>query len=315
MARDLTIATAGGLASAALYLATLTDAPVALMLAYLALLPLCAVGLGWGISASAIAALIAAVVVAVIASVTVGVTFALAYSAPAVVAVWLLLRSRAASDGKTTWYPLGALVVWLALYACGAFALMALIAGDSGVREAVAAIEKILTPLMQVGQSPEVAVLIRAISQHFAAIVICSWMVMVLVNLALAQGVLQRFKRNLRPWPPAAAIALPGWYTLVTVGAAALALAARLLDLETVGFIARNVALGLLVPFFLVGLAVVHVWARQWPAKMVILAGFYLLLLVSGWVSLVAVSGLGFMEQWLRLRRRFAGPGSQEDEQ
>lgn len=315
MGRDLTIATAGGLASAALYLATLTDAPIALMLAYLALLPLYAVGLGWGTGAAAIAALIAAVAVALVASMVVGLTFALAYSVPAVMVVRLSLRSRAEPDGKVTWYPVGPLVTWLSLYACGGFMLMALIAGDSGVREVVAAIEKILSGVVLVDQNPEVAVIVRAISEHFPAIVICSWMVMVLVNSVLAQGVLQRFKRNLRPWPEAAMITLPAWYTLVTVGAAALALVARLAGLDTVGFIARNAALGLLVPFFLVGLAVVHVWARRWPAKMAILAGFYLLLLVSGWVALVAVSGLGFMEQWLHLRRRFAGTGSQEDEQ
>jgi hypothetical protein len=64
-----------------------------------------------------------------------------------------------------------------------------------------------------------------------------------------------------------------------------------------------------------VGLAVVHVWARQWPARLAILAGFYLLLLVFGWLAFLAVAGLGFMEQWLHLRRRFARGGSQEDEQ
>jgi hypothetical protein len=45
-----------------------------------------------------------------------------------------------------------------------------------------------------------------------------------------------------------------------------------------------------------------------------ILAGFYLLVLVFGWLAIVAVAALGFMEQWLLLRRRFGGK-SQEDEQ
>ena len=315
MAKNLTIAAAGGLASAACYLATLIDAPAALILAYLALLPLCAVGLGWGTGAGAIAAVVAAVVVAVIASVVVGFTFALAYGVPATLAVWLALRSRAEPDGTVTWYPVGPLVSWLAVYACGSFALLALIGGDSGVREAIAEIEKIMTSVVPVDQNPQVAVLVRLISEFFPAIVISSWLVMMLVNLVLAQGLLERFKRNLRPRPQAATIVLPAWYTMVTVGAAAAALAARLLDLDTAGFIARNVTLALLVPHFLVGLAVVHVWVRQWPARLAILAGFYLLLLVFGWLSMVAVAALGFMEQWLFLRRRFARGNSQEDEQ
>lgn len=315
MARDLTIATAGGLASAVCYLATLTDMQAALLLAYLALLPLCAVGLGWGTSVAAIAAVVAAVVVTVGASVVVGVTFALAYGVPAALAVRLMLRSSAEPDGTTAWYAVGPLVSWLAIYACGSFALLALLGGDSGVREAIAEIEKIMTSVVPVDQNPQVAVLVRVISEFFPAIVISSWLVMVLVNLVLAQGVLERFKRNLRPRPEAATIALPAWYTLVTVGAAAAALAARLLGLDTVGFIARNMTLALLVPYFLVGLAVVHVWARQWPARLAILAGFYLLLLVLGWLSMVTVAALGFMEQWLFLRRRFARGSSQEDEQ
>jgi hypothetical protein len=315
MARHLTIAAAGGVISAACYLATLIDAPAALILAYLALLPLCATGLGWGASTATIAAVIAAAVVAVMVSAMVGFVFVLAYGVPAALAVWLMLRSRAEPDESSAWYPVGPLVSWLAIYACGSFALLALLGGDSGVREGIAEIEKIMTSVMPVDQNPQVAVLVRVISGFFPAIVISSWLVMVLVNLALAQGVLERFQRNLRPRPKAATIALPDWYTMVTVAVAAVALIARLMGLDTAGFIARNTALALLVPHVLVGLAVVHVWARQWPARLAILAGFYLLLLVFGWLAFLAVAGLGFMEQWLHLRRRFARGGSQEDEQ
>jgi hypothetical protein len=61
-----------------------------------------------------------------------------------------------------------------------------------------------------------------------------------------------------------------------------------------------------------VGLAVVHVWTRRWPARMVTLTGCYLLLLVFGWPVLL-VAGLGFMEQWLLLRRHVAGGTGQEE--
>lgn len=315
MAKNLVIAVAGGVASAACYLATLVDSPAGLILAYLALLPLFAVGLGWGVREAASGAVIAVVVVGVMASVVVGFVFALAYGAPAVMAVWLVLRSRSEPDGTVVWYPIGPLVSWLAVYACGSFTLMALLGGDSGVREAVAQIETIMTSVVPVEQNPQVAVLVKVIAGFFPAIVISSWLVMALVNLVLAQGALERFGHNLRPRPKMAIIELPAWYTMVTVGAAAIALIARLLELDTAGFIARNATLALLVPHFLVGLAVVHVWARQWPARLAILAGFYLLLLVFGWFAILAVAGLGFMEQWLFLRRRLSGGNSQEDVQ
>lgn len=323
MAKNLAIAAAGGVASAAFYLATLVDSPAALILAYLALLPLFAVGLGWGLKEAMSGAAVAVAVVAVMASVVVGFVFALAYGVPAVMAVWLVLRSRTEPNGTVVWYPIGPLVSWLAVYACGSFTLLALLGGDSGVREAVAQIETIMTSVVPVEQNPQVAVLVKVIAGYFPAIVISSWLVMALVNLVLAQGALERFGHNLRPRPQTSTIAvsayhtidLPAWYTVVTVGAAAIALIARLLELDTAGFIARNTALAMLVPHFLVGLAVVHVWARQWPAKLAILAGFYLLLLVFGWLAILAVAGLGFMEQWLFLRRRWSGGNSQEDEQ
>jgi hypothetical protein len=314
MAKDLAIAAAGGVVSAACYLATLADSPVALILAYLALLPLFAVGLGWGPAAVAIGAAISAAVVAAMASVVVGFVFALAYGVPAAMTVRLALRSRTQPDGTVGWYPVGPLVSWLAVYACGSFAVLALLGGDSGVQDAVAEIEKAMTSVLPVDQNPQIAVLVRVIAGFFPAIVLSSWLVMALVNLALAQGLLERFQRNLRPRPKAAAIELPDWYTMVTVGVASIALIARGMGLDTAGFIARNMALALLVPYFLVGLAVVHVWARQWPARLAILAGFYLLVLVFGWLAIVAVAALGFMEQWLLLRRRFGGK-SQEDEQ
>jgi hypothetical protein len=315
MPKDLAIAAGGGVVSAAFYLATVFDAPAALILAYLAFLPLFAVGFGLGAGAATVAAVIATTLVALASSWTVGFVFALAYGVPAAAMVRLALRVRQEPDGAVEWYPVGQLVSWLAVYACGSFVLLALLGGDSGLREAVTQIEAVMTSVLPGEQSPQVAMLVSTIAGYFPAIVMASWLVMALVNMVLAQGVLERFGRNRRPAPKAASIEVPQWYTAVVVGAAALALIARAAEWDALGIIARNSALALLVPYFLVGLAIVHVWARQWPARLAILAGFYLLLVVFGWVAMLALIGLGFMEQWLSLRQRFAGGSSQEDEQ
>ncbi len=315
MPKDLAIAAGGGVVSAIFYLATVFDASVALILAYLAFLPLFAVGFGWGAGAATVAAAIATALVALATSWPVGFVFALAYGVPAAAIVRLALRSRREPNGAVEWYPVGQLVSWLAVYACGSFLLLTLLGGDSGLREAVTQIEAVMTSVLPGEQSPRVAMLVSTIAGYFPAIVMSSWLVMTLVNMALAQGALERFGRNRRPAPKAASIEVPQWYTAVAVAAAALALIARASDWDAAGIIARNSALALLVPYFLVGLAVVHVWARQWPARLAILAGFYLLLVVFGWVAMLALIGLGFMEQWLSLRQRFAGGNSQEDEQ
>jgi hypothetical protein len=315
MAKDMAIAVGGGLASAGLYLVVMADTPFALLLAYLALLPLFVIGLGWGTWAGAVAAVTAALVLALVASPKSGLVFALAYAVPAVLMVRLALRARRAPDGSVAWYSIGALVAWLAIYACGSFTLLALLGGDSEVSLAITQLEELLSSVLPGEQQPQAATLARVIAGYFPAIMIASWLIMALVNAALAQVVLERSSRNLRPRPQAATIELPEWYTAVTAGAAALALLAPQLDLTALGFAARNSALALLVPYFFVGLAVVHVWARRWPTKLMILVGFYLFVVLFGGFGMLLVAGLGFMEQWLDLRRRFAASGSQEDEQ
>jgi hypothetical protein len=315
MTKDMAIAAGGGLASAALYLAVMVDTPIALILAYLALMPLFMVGLGWGASAASVAAVTAAAVIAVVASTRTGFVFAVAYAVPAMATAAIALRARRGPNGTVAWYPIGTLVAWLAIYACGSFTLLALIGGDSEVAASIAQLEELLSSVVPGEQTPQAAVLTKAIAGYFPAIMIASWLVMVLVNVALAQTVLQRSGRNLRPRPKAAEIELPEWFAAVTAGAAAVALVGPAMDLTALGFAARNSALALLVPYFLVGLAVVHVWARQWPAKLMILVGFYLLMVLFGGLGMLLVAGLGFMEQWLHLRRRFAEAGGQEDEQ
>lgn len=315
MAKDWAIAAGGGIASAALYLAVMADTPIALILAYLALMPLFVIGLGWGAGAATIAAITAAVVIAVAASLKTGFVFALAYAVPAAAIVRLALRARHAPNGAVDWYPVGTLVGWLAIYACGAFTLLALLGGDSEVAASIAQLEELLSSVVPAEQKQQAAVLARIIAGYFPAIMIASWLIMVLVNAVLAQTVLERSGRNLRPRPKAATIELPEWFAAVTAGAAAVALIAPAMGLMALGFAARNSALALLVPYFLVGLAVVHVWARQWSSRLMILVGFYLLMVLFGGLSMLLVAGLGFMEQWLGLRRRFAGGGGQEDEQ
>ena len=113
---------------------------------------------------------------------------------------------------------------------------------------------------------------------------------------------LARFGRNLRPTPELADIELPQLLTL----ALGIAGAAALIGPDGVGFLGRNLFLILLVPFFFLGLGVVHAVARKFsPQRPFILVAAYAAMLVLGWpVALVA--GLGLFDQWLGLRRRLA---------
>ncbi|HEY4635442.1 MAG TPA: DUF2232 domain-containing protein, partial [Rhodospirillales bacterium] len=148
-----------------------------------------------------------------------------------------------------------------------------------------------------------IALSVQMMAPLFPGAVGGSWLIMSVVNAALAQAILVRMKRNLRPTPAYAETTLPQWVSWPLVGAAALALIGSG-DLQYTG---RNLAMVLAVPFFFVGLAVVHTLARRVAYKGLILAAFYLVLVLSGW-AMVAVASFGVVDQWFGLRHRFAGP-------
>ncbi len=76
-------------------------------------------------------------------------------------------------------------------------------------------------------------------------------------------------------------------------------------------YIGRNLVIILAVPFFFLGLAVIHALARRAVPMAMLLAVFYFvfygLLLFTGWAAMMAVAAIGLIEQWGGgLRRRFA---------
>ena len=57
------------------------------------------------------------------------------------------------------------------------------------------------------------------------------------------------------------------------------------------------------IPFFFIGLAVLHSISAAWPARPLILSGGYLFAALLLW-PVAAISLLGVGEIWLRLRER-----------
>ena len=57
------------------------------------------------------------------------------------------------------------------------------------------------------------------------------------------------------------------------------------------------------IPFFFIGLAVLHSISASWPGRPLALAGVYMLLILALWPA-VFVALLGALEFWLQLRDR-----------
>jgi hypothetical protein len=307
MVRFWLIAVGAGAISALLYLSVILGRPSAMLLAYLAQLPLFAVAFGMGGLASLTATGSAALIVASLGGVIAGILFLIASGLPVMVVGRQALLARQ-DEGKTEWYPLGRLVTWIVGIGAGGFIVtgIALALTPDGLEASVRDfLGDALTRMMGAGEEAERQRVLDLVVPWFPAAVVVSWLVMIAINAALAQGVLARFGRNLRPSPELADIELPQTMTFA-LGLAGLA---ALFGPEAVGFIGRNLFLILLVPFFFVGLGVVHALARKFaPQKPLILVAAYAAIIVLGW-PVVLVAGLGLFDQWLGLRRRFAAAG------
>jgi hypothetical protein len=310
LAKGIVIAIGAGIASLVMLMSMLTGAHGAVILAYLAPLPLFYAGTAYGVPGVLVAGIAASTVAAGIGWLM-GLTYMLAFAAPAAVLVRQALLARPGSaPNSLIWYPPGMLAIWLA--AIAAILIVAAHVLAAGTQDGL---DGLLRPalrevLAQMGASEtERAMMpVDQMARALPPIAAVGWMVMMAVNAALAQALAVRFGQNRRPSPDMAALILPEWLALVSALAAAAALAPG--QLGKIGLSLTAIAA---VPFLFQGLAVIHVLARRYSAGGLLLFALYaLLFMLSGLVVVVVV--LGLIEQWLGFRRRMAGGAPDREE-
>lgn len=290
-----------GTAGAALYLAVLTGSPGALILVYLAQLPLFAAGLWLGVGIAAIAGLTASVILLAAGGVIAAAVFAGLYAAPVVLLVRQALLARRGPGDAVEWYPPGLLTAWLTGLGLAALvAVLVLLGGRQGIE---VLLRESLTPIFDrfVGEAPiSRDTLIADLARIIPGVVAASWMMMTASTAMLAQGVLARFGLSWRTSPDLAALTLPIWIVLLLgVAAAAAAIGGA------VGFFGVNILIVLLIPFCFAGLAVLHMAVRRMRRPQIPLTAFYVLAGLFGWPLLV-IAVLGLLDAVFGLRRRLA---------
>jgi hypothetical protein len=292
-----------GALGAGLYLTVLTGSPGAMILVYLAQLPLFAAGLWLGVGAAAMAALTASAVLLAAGGVIAAALFAGLYAAPVVLLVRQALLARNGPEGALEWYPPGLLTAWLTGLGLAAFAAaLVALGGPHGVE---ALLRQSLTPVIDAVVDESAAgrsALADGLARIIPGIVAASWMVMTASAGLLAQGLLARFGMSWRPTPDLARLTLPIWIPLL-FGIAAAAMVVG----GAVQFVGISVLIVLAIPFCLAGLAVLHTLARRLRRPQIALVTFYVLAGLFGWPLLV-VAVLGLIDALFGLRRRFAQP-------
>ncbi|MCH7486273.1 MAG: DUF2232 domain-containing protein [Proteobacteria bacterium] len=306
MSKNTLIALGGGGLSAIASLAFMSGSPGALIFVYLAPLPLLTVGLGLGPLAVTVGGISGLLIAGLFGGAMTAGLFGMIHALPAWLVTRQALLQRPAPDGGMNWYPAGFVLSSLAALGAAFFTLTALItsSGEGGLEMAVSAyLDQVFTYMAPSLPVEERGHVVAALTSVFPGALVTSWVVMMAINGVLAQWILVRLGRNQRPSPALADLELPDWLSWILVGSAVIAL----LGSGAVEYIGRNTVMILAVPYFFLGLAVVHALARRVSSTGMILTAFYLILLVSGW-AIFTVAGLGMAEHWLGLRRRLKGP-------
>jgi hypothetical protein len=303
MSRDIAIAIACGLVAALLYLSLVSGWSGGLALHPLAQLPLFLVGLSLGVKAMAVAGATGSLA-SLAAGNMVGLGFCVVVAAPALVLVTNALRWRSDAAGTVWWYPPGPLVMWaVAMPALALGVVFLVLAGGNGIEESVRSFLAVyMAPMLTELDERTRADLVTVLARVFPGTAAALWVVIAAANAISAQAILARLGAARRPSPDMVAVELPAWAS----AAFAVVLMVGWLAGGTAGYVASNTAIVLMVAFAFAGLAVVHAAARSSSNPGAVLFGAYAVMLVFNWWAMLVVAGLGFIEQWAGLRRRFA---------
>lgn len=302
-----------GLVSALLFAVVITGSPLAMLLSYLAPLPVFIAALGWRHHAGFVAAVAGALALAVALRFQVGIAFGLGVGLPAWGIAYLALLGRSTERGDIEWYPLGRIMLWIV----GTAALVALagavaIAGDyetyrGGMQRTLEAVLSGRAPGFSPPALPSgisAADVANFLAAWTPAIVGASFVPMLVLNLWLAAKSVHLSGRLPRSWPFLPAMSLPR-EALAILGVALIASFA--LD-GFVGFFARAVLGGLIAAFLFNGLAAIHQLSFGKPWRTGALAGVYVALAIAGQIFAPAIALLGLADCVFRLRDRLPPP-------
>jgi hypothetical protein len=287
-----------GAISAGLALSVETTSLWRLIFAGLAPLPVLAIGLATGPLTTLAAGLAGAVLATGAGGASLGAVYLGAVSVPTATLVWQALRSvETDAEGRKVWYSGGSLLLWLAgLGIAGVLALIAYYAvAGGGLAAAIA---------QRSGLNLPAAANAARIAPGLAA---AAWMMVLVVDGVAAEWLVTQFGLAMRPPVDVRRLSLPIWIGPVLMVAG---LAGAALREGTAGMISLNAAIVLVVPFAVLGLAVIHGLLVRSPGGTTAVVAVYAVLLgtpaLFGWRALLIftlmLAGLGSADQLMDFR-------------
>lgn len=304
MISSLLIALAAGAASALMFASIASGALIAVVLFYLAPLPLMVACLGWGPMTATIGGIAAACALGLLFGTGYLAIFAITVALPAWWLGHLALLGRAepmpaGSDvaPKVEWYPIGRVLLWIAGFA-SLTTMAALLTLGTDSDTITAALKRAFSRIMAgagEGNTETVATAIAAIAPSAASVVA---IVTLTLNLWLAARITLTSGRLKRPWPDLRTLALPPMVLVALCVAVALTFVGGL-----VGMFAQIVSATLLMAYSLTGFATMHALTMGMRSRSVVLSLLYAMVMVLGW-PMLAMACLGLADAFFGFRQR-----------
>ena len=303
-----------GAASALLFASIASGSPLSFVLANFAQLPIMLAAIGWTHLAGLLAALIASFGLAVAISGSVAIAFLLGIGLPAWWIGYLALLARpAAGTGPTAieWYPVGRIVVWIAIAAALVVLVTMLRYGfdatqmQAGLRRELERALRFLSgspansplQLPSVGDPQRLLDVLVLIVPPMKAVALTATS---LLNLWLAALIVRISGRLKRPWPEISQMTFPPFAAIVL----AIAVAGTFLP-DLVGLASGVFTASLLLAYALLGFAVVHTLTAGFTGRGFMLTGLYFTVGLFGW-PIILMSLVGLLETVVALRARAA---------
>jgi len=285
----LAISVLGGLLSATLSLLPLFPIPL------LSSLPLFLIGLGMGLLPLYGAGIVACLLVLLLEGPLSAVEFFIFFAVGPSFLIYKSLLKRKKSSGEIVWYPSSLLLRDLT-YGAGAVMLIALgfyiyFMQDWDLQTLI---KKMLVMVDPEGQLKDTEPLLVKIFPFLPGLVAFWWGVTMLLNGALAQGLLVRFKKNLRPSPSFEDLKVP----MLFLPLFGLSVILSFIGVGYLELLGKNSALIFVFPYFFIGLSLIHHWFHKTSYATAGLTVFYFILLLFFWPILIVIL-LGILKPWI----------------
>lgn len=281
---------AAGIVSAGLFL-LVAGLGLGFFFMFLPTLPLLYAGLSGQFRIVLTSSVFAAAIVAVLSGLDNAIIYLFFLVVPSLYLAWLCLATITSSTGHKIWFPIGIILLHLTLMGCAVVALMTLYYArqDGGIMAVIA--EHAHKEFSQL--EAEYGTMLDAVVKRWAflifSITLWLWVLAIYAHAWVANRLIAKNTPPIRASMAIEPFAMPHWLLSLL----AICALGSLIGSPSMQFAAKSTIISLMLPYFLLGCALMHSASKKWPSRRFFLFFAYFMVFALLWPAFV-LSAVGF---------------------